>query len=253
MKNFRLNSCKRLHWLSFTALLLILNVNASFAKKNPKVLIFCKTAGFHHGSIKPGVVALQKLGAENKFDTDTTTDSKKFTTENLKQYKAVIFLSTTGDILNDEQQQVFETYIRTGGNFVGVHAATDCEYKWQWYGNLVGAYFASHPAQRMATIKVLDNKNIATRHLPAEWKRKDEWYNFRWMAPDLKVLLAIDETSYDPGKGAMGASHPMAWYHTYEGARAFYTELGHTDESFAEPQYLQHLLGGINYALGRKK
>ncbi|MXV17655.1 ThuA domain-containing protein [Hufsiella ginkgonis] len=252
MKLLTPNLCKRLHWLLAVAVIVVFTAGTGFARKNPKVLVFCKTAGFHHNSIKPGVIAIRKLGAENKFEVDTTTDAKNINTGNLKQYKAVIFLSTTGDILNDEQQAAFENYIRSGGNFVGVHAATDCEYKWQWYGNLVGGYFASHPAQQMATIKVVDGKHISTKHLPAEWKRKDEWYNYKWMAKDLHVVLAIDETTYDAGKDKMG-NHPMAWYHEYDGGRAFYTELGHTDESFAEPLYLQHLLGGIKYALGKKK
>jgi len=134
---------------------------------------------------------------------------------------------------------------------VGIHAATDCEYDWQWYGNLVGAYFDSHPAQQDAMIDVVDPTSIATKHLPAKWKRFDEWYNFKWIEPNLHILLTIDETSYTGGKNP--AYHPMAWYHDYDGGRAFYTELGHTNESYADPLYLQHLLGGINYAMGVSK
>ncbi|WP_276090543.1 ThuA domain-containing protein [Pedobacter sp. JY14-1] len=221
--------------------------------KNKKVLVFCRTVEFHHDAIKEGLAAIQKLGSENKIDVDSTVNAGKFTDANLKQYDAVIFLSTTGDVLNDEQQAAFERYIRSGKGFVGIHAATDTEYNWPWYGNLVGAYFGSHPAQQDATLKVTDRTHLSTKHLPAEWKRRDEWYNFKWMAKDLKPLVYIDEKSYDPGKGAMGDSHPMAWYHEYDGGRAFYTELGHTKESYDEPLYLQHLLGGIKYALGLKK
>src|ERR1700760_4684654 len=122
-----------------------------------KVLIFCKTAGFHHNSIAVGIPAIIKLGKENKFDVDTTTDATKFTYENLKQYAAIIFLSTTGDVLNDAQQAEFQKYIRAGGGFVGVHSATDTEYDWPWYGNLVGAYFKSHPAQQNAIFHVVDH------------------------------------------------------------------------------------------------
>ncbi len=215
----------------------------------PKVLIFSKTAGFHHASIPVGIAAIVKLGEENNFDADTTTDATKFSFENLKQYAAVIFLSTTGNVLNDRQQGEFEKYIRNGGGFVGVHAATDTEYDWQWYGNLVGAYFKSHPAQQIAILHVVDNKFIATKHLPAEWKRFDEWYNFKWIAKDLHILITIDEKSYTGGTN--GDMHPMSWYHTYDGGRAFYTELGHTDESYADPLYLGHLLGGIEYAIGK--
>ncbi len=218
----------------------------------PKVLIFSKTAGFHHASIAVGIPAIIKLGQENNFDVDTTTNSAKFTTDNLKQYAAVIFLSTTGDVLNDEQQKAFEQYIRSGGGFVGVHSATDTEYNWPWYGDLVGAYFKNHPDhQQMATLNVVDRKFIATKHLPAEWKRLDEWYNFKYIAKGLHVLITIDEKSYTGGNN--GDYHPMSWYHEYDGGRAFYTALGHTDESYADPLYLKHLLGGIQYAIGKHK
>jgi uncharacterized protein len=233
--------------LIFTALCFSV---VSIAAK-PKVLIFSKTAGYHHNSIAVGIPAIIKLGQENNFDVDTTTNSAKFTYSNLKQYAAVIFLSTTGDVLNDQQQAEFEKYIKAGGGFVGVHAATDTEYNWQWYGNLVGAYFKSHPAQQNATFNVVDRNFIATKHLPAEWKRFDELYNFKWMAPNLHVLITIDEKSYTGG--TMGENHPMSWYHEYDGGRAFYTELGHTDESYADPLYLKHLLGGIQYAMGKAK
>ncbi len=222
---------------------------ASPANAKPKVLIFCKTMGFHHASIAAGVKAIEKLGAENGFDVDSTTDSRKFTYENLKRYSAVIFLSTTHDVLDGGQQKAFIKYIQSGGGFVGVHAATDTEYNWQWYGNLVGAYFDSHPAQQDAIIDVQDTTNIATSFLPRHWKRFDEWYNFKWISPNLHILLTIDERSYTGGKN--GGFHPMAWYHEYDGGRAFYTELGHTDESYSDPLYLRHLLGGITYAMGK--
>ena len=234
-------------FLKIVLIILVASVGSIYAK--PKVLVFCKTAGYHHNSIAAGVKAIMKLGRKNDFDVDSTTDATKFTSDNLKQYAAVIFLSTTGDVLNDAQQAEFEKYIRNGGGFVGVHAATDTEYDWPWYGNLVGAYFKSHPAQQMATRQVIDTNFIATKGLPNEWKRFDEWYNFKWMATDLHILLKIDETSYKGGE--MNGNHPMSWYHEYDGGRAFYTELGHTDESYTDPLYLNHLLGGIKYAMGK--
>ncbi len=217
-----------------------------------KVLIFCKTAGFHHASIAVGIPAIIKLGKEHNFGVDTTTDATKFTYDNLKQYAAVIFLSTTGDVLNDAQQAEFEKYIRSGGGFVGVHSATDTEYNWPWYGNLVGAYFRNHPSvQQVATLHIVDPNFPATKGLPAEWKRLDEWYNFKWIAPNLHVLITIDEKTYTGGNN--GDNHPMSWYHEYDGGRAFYTALGHTDASYSEQLFLKHLLGGIEYAMGRAK
>lgn len=236
-----------------TLLTIFLSIGHEAYAKKKKVLVFCKTAGFHHSSIKQGIAAIQQLGKENNFDVDSTINSTKFTEANLKKYNAVIFLNTTGDVLNDEQQNAFEKYIRSGGGFVGVHSATDCEYDWPWYGNLVGAYFLNHPSQQVAVLDVTDRKHISTKHLPEKYKRKDEWYNFKWVAKGLNILMSIDEKSYDAGAGKMGDAHPMAWYHKYNGGKAFYTALGHTEESYAEPNFLNHLLGGIKYAIGQKK
>lgn len=228
----------------------IIFTNLASATPQPKVLLFSKTVEYHHNSIATGIAAIQRLGAENKFDVDTTIDVKKFNLKNLKHYKAVIFLSTTGDILNNTQQEAFEQYIKSGGGFMGIHAATDCEYDWKWYGNLVGAYFGGHPSQQVARLNIVDQNNISTKHLPNPWIRKDEWYSFKWMAKDLHVLIAIDEKSYNLGEISPMGYHPLAWYHQYDGGRAFYTELGHTEESYTDTLFLKHLLGGIEYAMG---
>lgn len=233
-------------------MVIIMGVSPVQAKKK-RILVFSKTLGFHHSSIKQGIAAIQKLGLENKFDVDTTTNSSNFTTANLKQYAAVVFLSTTGDVLNNEQQTAFEKYIQAGGGFAGVHSATDCEYNWPWYNKLAGAYFAGHPNQQDAVLNVTDHKHLSTKDLPDQWKRKDEWYNFRSVYDKINVLIYIDEKSYDAGKNKMGDNHPVSWYHNYDGGRSFYTALGHTEESFSEPLFLQHLLGGIKYAMGLKK
>ncbi|WP_298298226.1 ThuA domain-containing protein [Hydrotalea sp.] len=165
--------------LANSMFLFCLIVLCSFSKKEAKVLVFSKTMGYHHESIAVGIQAIQKLGKENHFMVDTTTNSNAFTNANLKQYKAIIFLSTTGAVLNDAQKAAFQRYIQQGGGYVGVHAATDTEYDWPWYNRLVGAYFKSHPAQQNATLNVTNNHFIATKHLPAFWNRWDEWYNFK--------------------------------------------------------------------------
>jgi cytochrome c len=217
----------------------------------PRVLVFTKTAGFHHSSIPVGSAAIIKLGKENNFTVDTTSDASKITEANLSKYSAVVFLHTTGYMLNNFQQADLERYMQAGGNFVGVHAAADAEYDWFWYGRLVGAYFDSHPEQQEATLKVIDKNHPSTRALPDEWKRKDEWYNFKMISKKIHVLINIDESSYKGGKN--GANHPMAWYQNFENGRSFYTEMGHTDESYSDPAYLKHLLGGIQYAIGDNK
>ncbi|MBC7902613.1 MAG: ThuA domain-containing protein [Gemmatimonadaceae bacterium] len=239
-----------------TSLFVVFCFAVLFAGTEPKplpkasVLVFSKTNGYRHKSIEPGIEAIKKLGAENGFAVEATEDSLAFNSKNLKKFRAVIFLNPTLDVLGEEQQRAFEKYIQAGGGFVGIHAAADCEYKWPWYVKLVGASFESHPNQQDAKLTVLDHKHPSTKHLPAVWERFDEWYNFKDMNPDVKVLISIDESSYKGGKN--GTNHPMSWYHSYDGGRAFYTEFGHTDKSFSEPAFLQHLLGGINYAMGKK-
>jgi cytochrome c len=215
------------------------------------VLVFSKTAGFRHGSIPTGIATIQQLGAENGFTVDATEDGAAFTDANLAQYKAVVWLSTTGDVLDDTQQAAFERYIKAGGGYVGIHAASDTEYNWPWYGNLVGAYFSAHPSNQQATVKVEDPAHPSTATLPAKWSRFDEWYNFQTNPRGkVHVLASLDERSYSPGTGAMGADHPTAWCQDYDGGRSWYTGGGHTDESYAEPAFRTHLLGGIETAAG---
>ncbi len=217
----------------------------------PRILVFSKTAGFHHKSIPVGLNALMLMGKQNNFSVDTTTDATKFTYANLKKYAAVVFLNTTGDVLNNEQQAEFERYIRSKKGFVGVHAATDTEYDWPWYGQLAGAYFSDHPKVQQATLKVVAPANALNKMLPASWTRTDEWYNFKSISDKIHPVLTIDETSYIGGKN--GAEHPMSWYQEFEGSKVFVTALGHTDESYSDPLFLQHLLAGIQYAIGKTK
>jgi type 1 glutamine amidotransferase len=160
----------------------------------------------------------------------------------------VIFLSTTGDVFDGNQQAAFERFIRRGGGFVGVHSAADTEYDWAWYGGLVGAYFKSHPRIQPATLIVADSTHPSSEHLPPRWARRDEWYNFREAPAVGRTLLVIDEKSYSGG--TMRLRHPMAWCQEYDGGRAWYTALGHTIETYGEPLFLRHLLGGILWAAG---
>ncbi|WP_338875255.1 ThuA domain-containing protein [Spirosoma sp. SC4-14] len=208
-----------------------------------RVLVFSKTKGFRHASIPVGKLAIMKLGQENGFAVDTTEDASKINEDNLKRYGAVIWLSTTGNVLDDVQQAAFERYIQAGGGFVGIHAAADTEYDWPWYNQLVGAYFLSHPKQQNAEIDIIDKNHPATKMLPDRWKRWDEWYNYKSIQPDLKVLGKLDEKTYEGGKN--GDNHPFIWHHDFQGGKAFYTGGGHTDESYSDPLFLQHILGGI--------
>ncbi|RTE53396.1 PKD domain-containing protein [Arenibacter aquaticus] len=228
--------------------IVLLGLLGSCGQKSEKILVFSKTEGFRHGSIEAGVSAVKKLGVQNGFEVHATEDATYFTEEILRNYSAVVFMNTTGDVLDNSQQADFERYIQAGGGFVGVHAATDTEYGWPWYNKLVGAYFKNHPKVQEAKLRIVDKGHEATVGMADTWMKKDEWYNFKDINPDIKVLLEIDETSYQGGEN--GEHHPISWYHDYDGGRAFYTEMGHTDVTFENPDFLKHLLGGLNYAMG---
>ncbi len=224
----------------------------------PRILIFSKTEGYRHECIPVATAALRKLCLENGIAVDTTEDAEDFNAKNLRRYNAVIFLCTTGDVLNPAQETDFERYIQAGGGYVGIHSSTDTEYGWTWYGGLAGGYFNGHPAIQDATLNIENHDHPSTRHLNGStWQRKDEWYNFKDLNPNVTVLLSLDESSYQGGTnckdGAAKACHPAAWCHEYDGGRSFYTAGGHTKESYAEPDFLKHVLGGIRYAIGKQK
>lgn len=221
----------------------------------PKVLIFYKTAGFVHESIPDGIAAIEKLGAENGFEVDKTDNAEDINEDNLTKYAAVIWLSTTGDVLNQYQEADFERYIQSGGGYVGIHAAADTEYEWGWYGKLVGGYFIDHPGindphpnVQPGTVNKTGVSNPAVDFLPDPWDRTDEWYSYKNINPNTTKLLTLDESSYQGGFD-MG-EHPISWFHDFDGGRAFYIGGGHTKESFQEENYLKHLLSAIEYAIG---
>jgi type 1 glutamine amidotransferase len=216
------------------------------------VLVFSRTAGFRHDSIAAGVQAVRELGAANGFSVTATEDPAVFTAAGLANYEATVFLNTTGDVLNAAQQTAFENWIRSGRGYAGIHAAADTEYDWPFYGELVGAWFASHPAIQPATVKVEDRAHPATAHLPQTWPRTDEWYDYRTNARSTAhVLATLDESTYSGG--TMGADHPHSWCKPFQGGRSFYTGGGHTASAYGESAFRAHLLGGIRYAAGQAK
>ncbi len=213
------------------------------------VLVFSKTEGFRHDSIPSGATALRQQGSLRGFSVDVSEDSGAFTDDSLARYKAVVFLSTTGDILNATQQAAFERFIRRGGGFVGVHSAADTEYDWPFYGALMGAYFAGHPDIQNATLQIEDQGHPTVSSLPRTWMRRDEWYNFqRNPRGSVTVLATLDERTYSGG--SMSPDHPIMWSHTYEGGRSWYTAGGHTSESFSEPLFVEHLGKAVLWVAG---
>jgi type 1 glutamine amidotransferase len=219
------------------------------AEDDVRLLVFSRTAGFRHDSIGVATEVITALGAEHGFEVVATEDPAMFSPDRLGGFDAVVFLMTTGDVLDATQQDAMEQFVVAGGGFAGVHAAADTEYDWPWYGELVGAYFDSHPAIQPATLTVEDPAHPSTAALPSPWTTTDEWYNFRTnVRGRAHVLLTIDETSY--GGGTMGADHPVAWCHSVGAGRSWYTALGHTAEQWAGAEFRSHVLGGLLSVLG---
>lgn len=219
--------------------------------RSDKVLVFSKTEGFRHASIPDGIAMIKRLGQEYGYEVDATEDASWFTEATLQAYKVVVFMSTTGDVLDDMQQLEFQRFIQAGGSYVGIHAAADTEYEWPWYGKMVGGYFESHPGNpnvRSATLHKTEHQHPSTDHLGDSWDRTDEWYSYKKFNMEVTPLLMLDESTYEGGTN--GDYHPIALYHEYDGGRAFYTGGGHTKESFTEPDFVKHVAEGIRWAQG---
>lgn len=212
-----------------------------------RILLFTRTAAFRHDSIPDAIAAIRRLGRARGLVVEASEDRSSFTETSLARYSAVVFLLTSGDVLEEDQQRAFERYIRGGGGYAGVHSASDTEYGWPWYGRLIGAYVRNHPAIQEADVVIQDQAHPATRGLPAPWTRTDEWYNFRTNPrASVHVLATLDESTYTGG--AMGEDHPWSWCQEFEGGRSWYTAGGHPRDAYADAAFLEHLLGGIMWA-----
>jgi cytochrome c len=227
----------------------LVTVSAPAGAQAFRALVFTKTSAFRHPSIDEGMAALQAVAAERGFEVVHTEDAAAFTDANLAGFDVVVFLLTTGDVLDSGQEAALERFIRSGGGFAGVHAAADTEHGWPWYGDLLGARFVTHPAPQAAVVRVEDRRHGSTGHLPETWVWFDEWYEFdRNPRRQAHVLATVAEASYDGG--SMGSDHPVAWCHRFEGGRSWYTALGHPEESYADPSFRAHLVGGLAWAAG---
>jgi uncharacterized protein len=250
--------------VKFFILLLLVQTGISFsglAQKQFKALLVTTTKGWHHESLHAGVLAIQGMGVKNYFDVVLFENPNGFTDEYLKQFQAVIFLNTTGDIFDTAQQKVMERFIQSGKGFVGIHSASDTEYDWDWYNKLVGRMFKIHPAIQTAEINILDAGFPGLQGFAGNKLWTDEWYEF---GPEkisgLNYILSVDETTYNPKadwgekKGVgMGKLHPLSWYHNFDGGRSFYTALGHLPAIYSDPVFLNHLYAGIFWAATGKK
>jgi type 1 glutamine amidotransferase len=222
------------------------------------VLVFSKTNSFRHESIAPGIATIQKAGQERGWKVIATENGAFFNDDYLSRFKVVVFMSTTGDILTPEQEKSFEKFIENGGGYVGIHSASDTEYDWQWYDQLLGTHFRDHtlfPEQLPQAELVTEVRDHATtRHLPERWRKSDEWYNFNASIrgkEGFQVLLSVDEKTYKASMPkAMGGDHPISWTNQKGKGRMFYTALGHTPETFTDAPSLNHILEAIAWAGG---
>jgi len=234
-------------------LLFVFMVFHTSNSQNTSILVFSKTAGYKHKSIASGKQALNKMATENDWNITFSADASLFNPKNLSNFDVLVFLNTTGDILNDEQQNAMKSFLTNGKGFVGIHSAADTEADWEWYVNLLGATFGSHPKAQKATLHInKSHMHKAVEHLNDSEVFFDEWYNFlNPVAQHVNVLATLDENSYSGEQ--MGITHPITWYHHYDGARVFYTGLGHTTESYADERLLKQLEAGIKWASGMEQ
>jgi hypothetical protein len=244
-------------------------------KKARKVLIFTLATGYVHSSIPVGAKAFELLGEKTGAYTSVTShDSDMFAPEKLKDFDAVVMMSTTGDLfglkpnqplsdpkISDAQRQhiqmlrdSFVDFVKSGHGLVGVHAATDCSYKWPEYGDMIGAYFLAHPFQH-AVYRIEDPSNPITACFgTTPFSINDETYTFRpqpYSREKLHILASIDCVASNISHGNRADNdYALAWIHQYGKGHVFYAAHGHREDVYGMPKMLQFYLAGMQYALG---
>lgn len=230
---------------------------AAPAGEKPRILLFSHSTGYRHASIGTGVAAIQGLGAREKMTIVPSADPAVFTPERLRDFDAIVFLSTSTDPKKPESEwfqgarrDALQGFVRRGGGVVGIHAASDSHYHWPWYGKMIGGHFAKHPpGTPEGVLTVVDRKHQATKGVAPTMKRADEWYYFDDYNPEAKILVTLDPASI--GEKDVNPN-PISWAHEFEGGRVFYTAMGHTPETFTDTNFLKHLTGGLRWVMKKK-
>jgi len=236
-------------------LFLLVNSN-SFAQRLQqnqeqfRVFLFTKSLDYQHLSVPSGVQMFKELSQDNHFHLTWTEQSDFFDDQaQLNSMDVIVFMNTSGDILDDDQRKALQNYIHQGGNFVAIHSASFTMMEWPWYVKLVGGVWNRHPNPGISTA-IVNNEipnHPSTAHLPQKWVVTEEWYNYLELSENIEVALTIDETTYVGGK--MPDYHPIAWYQEdFEGGRSFHTGLGHPEGIYENPWYRQHILGAVWWA-----
>lgn len=215
-----------------------------------QVLLFTKSLDFHHVSIQNGVSMFKELSQDNHFGLTWTEQSDFFDNqEDVNSMDVIVFMNTSGDILNDHQRVALQEYMRQGGNFVAIHSASFTMMEWPWYIELVGGVWNRHPNPGIWTAVVNNERpdHPSAFHLPEKWLVTEEWYNYLELSDNIEVILSIDDATFPGGK--MPNYHPIAWYQdNFEGGRSFHTGLGHPEGIYDEPWFRQHILGAVWWA-----
>ena len=213
------------------------------------ILIYSGTTGFRHDSIPAGIQAVTRIARARGLTVVAKEDPAVFSNSSLRRFRAIVLLSCTTDPkdpasewLVGDRRTALQHFVRRGGGILAIHAAADSHYHWPWYGHLIGGHFARHPAGTL-TGKV---RTLATG---AVRQRTDEWYYFDDYDPTSRLLVTLDPASISE---ADVNPNPMSWIHKVDGARVFYTAMGHTKESYSEPWFLRHVGDGLDWVLRGK-
>jgi type 1 glutamine amidotransferase len=243
--------------LLVSAILVALSAHPGTQTKS-RILIYTRNGkGYVHDNVAASAEAVSRIAEELGYASDVMEDPSVFTPDRLTAFQAIVFSNTNNEAFDtQEQRDAFQAFVRKGGGFAGIHSACASERDWPWFWALVGGRFVRHPALQPFVIKVIDRRHPATFFLSDSWKWEDECYYLDHYNPDFRVLLAVDLTTLDdperstyPGV-VFGDLSPLAWVHEYEGARQFYTALGHKIEHYSDPLFLNHLKGGLSWVLG---
>lgn len=223
-----------------------------------KALVFSdKSDKWHHPNVPVAKEAFEILSKKHFFEMTWVETNETFASQDFSAFDVIVFISASPCGLDEDKRKEFQEYVASGGGIVGVHfsfAFADSEYQWPWWEELVGNVFVCHPPQQSGIMTVEEPEFPACMHLPKKWLWTDEWYTFNSPFPDhLNVILTVDESTYYPREeDIMGDYHPVAWYHQPGEARLFYTSLGHVTESYRDSVFLQHVYGGILWAVGER-
>ncbi|PNU06906.1 hypothetical protein A8V01_00895 [Novosphingobium guangzhouense] len=216
------------------------------------VLIVTHTTGYRHASIEPAAQAIAEMARQAGLEPEQVADPSRFDRP-LDTVRLIAFVSTTTrrkdvstEWLVGPRRDVLQAFVRGGGGVLGIHGAADSHYGWPWYGSMIGARFARHPAGtpegELARTK---GRHVALKGMPRRFRHVDEWYWFTDMAADIRPLVTLSARSI----GEEGSDHhPVSWAREFEGGRVFYTSLGHTEAAWHDPVVLEHVRGGLLWA-----